>query len=770
MHELANTAWALATVRHAENAELLFRSQAQARVSSQQLANLFWAAARLQVRTALEGMAGEVAARCGELSAVQLGAAVWACAAGQEGHGTKRHGGMRDPKLLLALEEEAVAKRGELSSRVLANILWGFATLQWRSQETQELHACIFDEAVQKRHCMRSQELAMCAWALASLEAVEELGRLLQAPLSMDALEPRETASLAWALTHLPAAAAAAGAGAAVLGAMRRMVRTRELLGFDDRSLAALVRSLPQLRLAEAFNSILRRLPELGADLGGALLCGAGQLGADTGPIWAALKPGEWREEELVPFVRAYAEERPDSVLRAAEEFCASRKVWMKVAGSQKAQLLEALLRATRPKRILEVGCYVGFTAIRLASTAQAWGGRVVSLEMDPTMARVANQLVSHAKLSEVVDIQVGHSEQLLPRLGQEFDFVFFDQRGSRFGRDLQLLEPWLAAQAVVLADNVLKPGAPAFLWQICGSQDWETRVVELLDFGPCGVLDWMSISRRRGLGAHHAHHAQLPESFAHLAWQADEMRWRSIDGHVTPQQWDEFARYMKASLAKAGLRPHLQHMEDVEWLRDLGAVEAKGDWETAGDGSWCMPQAEGDQLASEKKRAGQDPSSFVACVVRQVPPDASTVEMAILDLNQKDLWQGQRLDANSLLALRCVPEEQAMDILGSLFSKGSGKGVIRNPNDYLQAAVAKIMRDGGSSGGGMNFTGNQTRQRAQQLGLYLEDETLQALSKMPLRASVKLLEGAVQAQSTGEDPNNFITMEVSPNKKQRIG
>ena len=48
-----------------------------------------------------------------------------------------------------------------------------------------------------------------------------------QAPLSMDALEPRETASLAWALTHLPAAAAAAGAGAAVLGAMRRMAARR---------------------------------------------------------------------------------------------------------------------------------------------------------------------------------------------------------------------------------------------------------------------------------------------------------------------------------------------------------------------------------------------------------------------------------------------------------------------------------------------------------------------------------------------------------------
>lgn len=142
---------------------------------------------------------------------------------------------------------------------------------------------------------------------------------------------------------------------------------------------------------------------------------------------------------------------------------------------------------------------------------------------------------------------------------------------------------------------------------------------------------------------------------------------------------------------------------------------------------------------------------------IELVPPDATVVEMAILDLNQKDLWDGQRLDAESLLALRCITEEQGMDLLGSLFSKGSGKGnvKIRNPNDYVQAAVAKIIREGGT--GSRNFTGNQTRQKAVEMGLNLEDETLQLLSKMPLRSSVKLLDAGKQALHRGEDPNSAI-------------
>ena len=136
-----------------------------------------------------------------------------------------------------------------------------------------------------------------------------------------------------------------------------------------------------------------------------------------------------------------------------------------------------------------------------------------------------------------------------------------------------------------------------------------------------------------------------------------------------------------------------------------------------------------------------------------QVPPDATVVEMAILDLNQKakrdpqressaqDLWEGQRLDAESLLALRCIPEERAIRTIRIDYRKlrrnrvwtywdlslpkagrcchqlpvgGTGKGAgsskaseantatafaeqvkIRNPNDYVQAAVTKIIKEG---------------------------------------------------------------------------
>eukprot|EP00439_Symbiodinium_sp_Y106_P078345 s462_g17.t1 len=204
-----------------------------------------------------------------------------------------------------------------------------------------------------------------------------------------------------------------------------------------------------------------------------------------------------------------------------------------------------------------------------------------------------------------------------------------------------------------------------------------------------------------------------------------------SIDDEVSPEEWTEFAKYMKTSLIAAGLDADLRELTTLRGWLEASVPEA---------GS-----ADGD--------AGQ----------WAVPPDVTVMERAVLDLNQRDLWNGQNLDANSLLALRCLPEEQAMDLLGSLYSKGTGKGgvSIANPNNYLQAAIAKIVRTGGMSSG-MNFTGNQTRQKAAELGLSLEDLTLKALARLPLRASVKLLESAAAAQMGGSDPNAVIIAEAT--------
>merc|ERR1712008_17384 len=103
----------------------------------------------------------------------------------------------------------------------------------------------------------------------------------------------------------------------------------------------------------------------------------------------------------------------------------------------------------------------------------------------------IARNIIAFAGLMHAVDVWTGHSQDLLPRLAARsaaevdstrFSMVFMDQRGSRYDEDLDLLESCglLLSGAIIVADNVLKPGAPLFLWRVLTGGSYDTRVLRV--------------------------------------------------------------------------------------------------------------------------------------------------------------------------------------------------------------------------------------------------------------------------------------------------
>merc|ERR1719343_2003109 len=96
--------------------------------------------------------------------------------------------------------------------------------------------------------------------------------------------------------------------------------------------------------------------------------------------------------------------------------------------------------------------------------------------------------------------VQVGHSDDAVPILHEKqrrFDMVFMDQRSTRFHSDLHTLErlKMLLPGCVVVADNVLKPGAPRWLWRICKGDNYSSDIVSVREFGSAETEDWMTVT-----------------------------------------------------------------------------------------------------------------------------------------------------------------------------------------------------------------------------------------------------------------------------------
>ncbi|WEW56532.1 O-methyltransferase [Emydomyces testavorans] len=161
----------------------------------------------------------------------------------------------------------------------------------------------------------------------------------------------------------------------------------------------------------------------------------------------------------------------PAKVLGLIDEFGRNKAFLMNV-GKYKGEIVTNLIEKHKPQTIIELGSYVGYSAILFADTLRRVGGKkYYSLERNPEYAAVATMLVDLAGLRDVVKILVGNSDVLLHRLctsGEvtKIDLMFLDHFKAAYVTDLKLCEQlnMIAPGTVLAADNVIVPGNPAYL------------------------------------------------------------------------------------------------------------------------------------------------------------------------------------------------------------------------------------------------------------------------------------------------------------------
>lgn len=119
-------------------------------------------------------------------------------------------------------------------------------------------------------------------------------------------------------------------------------------------------------------------------------------------------------------------------------------------------RFLRVLVATRAAKSILEIGGASGYSAIWLGLGARESGGRVVSIEYDPSRAREAAAHVKQAGLGDVVRIVTGDAFKEIPRLEGGFDLVFLDAWKPDYQKFFDLVYPRLLPGGVFVAHNVV--------------------------------------------------------------------------------------------------------------------------------------------------------------------------------------------------------------------------------------------------------------------------------------------------------------------------
>ncbi|MFB7055454.1 O-methyltransferase [Streptomyces vinaceus] len=124
-------------------------------------------------------------------------------------------------------------------------------------------------------------------------------------------------------------------------------------------------------------------------------------------------------------------------------------------------KLLHLLARIRGARTVLEIGTLGGYSTIWLARALPA-GGRLVTLEVDPHCADVAEANIARAGLADVVDLRRGPALELLPHLTDlaPFDLVFIDADKPSNPDYLTWALELTGPGSVIIGDNVVRDGA----------------------------------------------------------------------------------------------------------------------------------------------------------------------------------------------------------------------------------------------------------------------------------------------------------------------
>lgn len=140
------------------------------------------------------------------------------------------------------------------------------------------------------------------------------------------------------------------------------------------------------------------------------------------------------------------------------EEGMKRRDEFLLSVGEETAVFLNNLVKATKPKTVLEIGTSYGYSTIWLAEAAQSYGGKVISLENDAKKADFAQQKIKEAGLEDAVDFVIGDALEYLKNTSETFDFVLLDLWKELYIPCFDSFFPKLNGGAYVISDNMLFP------------------------------------------------------------------------------------------------------------------------------------------------------------------------------------------------------------------------------------------------------------------------------------------------------------------------
>lgn len=125
------------------------------------------------------------------------------------------------------------------------------------------------------------------------------------------------------------------------------------------------------------------------------------------------------------------------------------------ISGHLQGKILELLSKMIKPKNILEIGTFTGYSAICLAKGLQS-GGQLHTIEINDELESIAQKYFNKAEMNEKIIQHIGDACEIIGNIDLMFDLVFIDGNKRDYLEYYNIVFDKITPGGIIIADNIL--------------------------------------------------------------------------------------------------------------------------------------------------------------------------------------------------------------------------------------------------------------------------------------------------------------------------
>lgn len=166
----------------------------------------------------------------------------------------------------------------------------------------------------------------------------------------------------------------------------------------------------------------------------------------------------EFLDEALAKYIEQHTDEEPALLKELNRETQLKVLMPRMISGHFQGRVISMLTKMIKPKNILEIGTYTGYSALCFAE-GLVDGGKLITIDINEELEDLVRSYFNKSEYKNKIEYLLGDAAEIIPTLNDKFDIVFIDADKENYSKYYDLVFDKVNNGGYIVADNVLWSG-----------------------------------------------------------------------------------------------------------------------------------------------------------------------------------------------------------------------------------------------------------------------------------------------------------------------